>query len=100
MLVDVNRIIDAVELDRFPKRRFNHFRVAVHLDRQTADLVEAIEGPGRLARRVLRPPADGPGDCDCCECDSVSCCRHDIRASSWCVLATVLPLAALSAGQS
>src|SRR6266571_363717 len=60
MLIDVNRIGDAVELDRLPERRLNHLRVAVHLDRQTADRVEPIESPRRLARRVLRR---GPGSC-------------------------------------
>src|SRR5882672_4681776 len=62
MLIDVNRIIDAVELDRFPKRRLDHLRVAVHLDRQTADLVEPIEGPRSLARRVLRLAPGSRGD--------------------------------------
>src|SRR6266850_4217152 len=62
MLVDVNRIIDAVELDCFPERRLNHFRVSLHLDRQTADLVESIEGPRRLARRVLRRAPSSCGD--------------------------------------
>src|SRR5437773_7498938 len=102
MLIDVNRIIDAVELDRFPERRRNHLRAAAHPDRQTADLVEAIESPRSLARRVLRrvPSTggnhvrDGPGDCDCCKCESVPCSPHEIPASGWRLPTTVLPAAA------
>src|SRR5229473_549004 len=61
MLIDVDRIV-AVELDRFPKRRLNHLRVTVHLDRQTADRVEPIEGPRGLASRVLRRRPRSRGD--------------------------------------
>jgi hypothetical protein len=62
MLIDVNRIIDAVELNRFAKRRLDHLRVAVHLDGQSADRVEAIEGPRRLARSVLRRASSSARD--------------------------------------
>src|SRR6185295_15029217 len=76
MMVDVNRIIDTVELDRLPKRRLHHLRVAAYLDRQTADRVEPIEGPRRLARRVLRSVSASRAHRVCDDEDRQSCSAH------------------------
>ena len=67
MFLDQQRIADAVELDGFADRRFDHFRMAFDLHRQAADLVEVVEiprdlfdlGVGRIQRRNSR---DDQGD--------------------------------------
>src|ERR1039457_573638 len=45
MHVDVNGIVNAVELDRFPRRRINHARMAEDRGRMPADRIDPVEAP-------------------------------------------------------
>ena len=59
MLLDQQRVADAVELHRLAERAGDDFRVALHRRGHAADAVEPVEGPRDLARRAGRAQPQG-----------------------------------------
>ena len=61
MVVDQDRIVDAVELDRLPKRRPDDLWMAKHDRRKPTDMVQTIERPhsrALLSSRSQPPTVD------------------------------------------